>query len=190
MTLNKEADVIFEYAFENKRNVEIAVNVGLAFPRIKERIIREFVESVIGTLGSGLGRSWTVQDQWSETPLVRRLQILAFKTAWGKNTCVGISCKKNGPGDLYYFVNLWNWRRQKTPLAAQLKGALDKRYANGSSNSRMPWFKPVEPRYNDWTSKEMLISLCKKDEAVEHYTNHLLKICKIAGPFLDKICCK
>jgi hypothetical protein len=187
MKPSEEADVIVKHAFESQRKLRIAAKVGLAFPRIKERIVREFVQSLVGKLNPRLGKSWAVEDSWSEAPLVRGSYIAAYRTTWNENASIGLHCEKTGPSDLDFFIWLG---KQKTPLVAELKEALDERYAHGQRGGSNPWWKFVDPPYRDWNTEEALIGLWKQHEAVEYYTSHLLRICKIAGPFLDKICGK
>ncbi len=188
MKLIEEADVIAEHAFENEHTLGIAAKVGLAFPKIKERIVREFIASLQGRLEARLGKSWTVEDSWSETPLLRHSYIAAYKTTWSTEACVGLSCEKDGPSNLDFYV--WLEKKLKTPLVSELRDALDEHYGHGHHGGNNPWWKWVDEPYRDWNTEESLMRLWKKDEAADYYAGHLLRICKIAGPFLDKICCK
>jgi hypothetical protein len=183
-----EGDVIAAHAFENERNLRIAAKVGLAFSQIKEQIIGEFVQVMIGQLRVALGNSWAVDDQWSETPLIRGAYVAAYKRAWVVEASVGLCCEKTGPSDLDFFVYLE--KKERSAAAVQLREALNERYANGNHSGNNPWWKFVDPPFRDLTTEDALIGLWKKDEAALYYASHLLKICQIAGPFLDKLCGK
>jgi hypothetical protein len=182
----EEADVIAEHALENADNLKIAAKVGLAFPAIKERIIREFISSLKGALEERLGNSWAVEDSWSENPLARGSYIAAFKTKWREDASIGLNCEKPGPSELDFFIYLG--KRLKTPLASELRDALDKHYAHGQRFGNNPWWKWVEQPYRDWNTEDALLRLWRKDEAVDYYAGQLLRICGIAGPFLDRLC--
>lgn len=188
MKLTEEAEVIAKYAFESERKLRITAKVGLAFPTIKEKIVREFVQSVIAKLRPRLGKSWDVEDGWSEAPLKRGSYIAVYKPTWAMDAGIGLHCDKTGPSDLNFFI--WLQRKHKTPTAAKLGEALDERYAHGKHSGNNPWWKYVDLPNRDWNTEDALIGLWEKHDVVDYYANHLLKIWKIASPFMNKICSK
>jgi len=68
MKPTEEGEEIAKYAFESERKLRLTAKVGLAFPTIKERIVREFIRSVIASLKPRLGASWDVEDGWNTPP--------------------------------------------------------------------------------------------------------------------------
>ncbi|HMD70074.1 MAG TPA: hypothetical protein VKF41_01955 [Bryobacteraceae bacterium] len=188
MKLTEEAEVIAKYAFESERKLRITAKVGLVFPTIKETIIREFVQSLIAQLKPRVGKAWDVYDEWAETPLKSGSLIGIYKPTWAMDAGVGLHCARTGPCDLNFYVYLQ--KKHKTPTATELGEVLDERYAHGGHSGNNPWWKYVDPPYRDWNTEDALIGLWKKHEAVDYYANHLLKIWKIASPFMSKICGK
>jgi hypothetical protein len=188
MKPTEEADIIAKYAFESERKLRLTAKVGLAFPGIKERIVCEFVQSLIAHLKARLGKPWDVEDAWSETPLKSGSTIAVFKPTWAIDAGIGLHCAKTGPSDLNFFIYLS--KKHKTPVAAKLGEVLSERYAHGGHSGNNPWWKYVDLPYRDWNTEDALIGLWKKKEAVDYYANHLLKIWKIASPFMNKICAK
>jgi hypothetical protein len=189
MKPSREADVIVQHAFESDRNLQIAVKVGLAFTSIKERIEKEFIEQLISTLKFRLaewqGQEWDVEDKWSEC-----WYIAAWKPQqWGDNASIGLAYESAGPRNLHLFV--WCNSAGSKSISTSLKQALEERYPYWRHNDECPWWTYVERPdhpYRDWTSEDALMRLWKKDEAVEYYATHLLTICQIASPSVDKFC--
>jgi hypothetical protein len=196
--MTKEATLIADTCVESEQNLRIAAKLFANANPIKAKIIQEFIQSVIDKVKQRLGQSWTVEDV-IETPLERGSCIAAYKTTWKDGTCILLHCGKTGPRDLNFSVFLGNKLSvrghqianalENTTLTTELKQALD-RYAVGRRLcDETPWWKFVDEPYRDWNTEEALIFLWKKDEeAVEYYTQHLFKICEVAGPLLDGIC--
>jgi len=188
MKPTEEGEEIAKYAFESERKLRLTAKVGLAFPTIKERIVREFIRSVIASLKPRLGASWDVEDGWNDTPLKSGSYIAVYKPTWAMDAGIGLHCAKTGPSDLNFFI--WLSKKQKSPTAAKLAEALNERYAHGGHSGNNPWWKYVDLPYRDWNTEGALIGLWKKKEGVDYYANHLFKIWKIASPFMNTICGK
>jgi hypothetical protein len=186
MKPSDEAIVIAEHALENEHSLRLAAKVGLAFPTIKERIIKDFLSSFKSVLISRLGNGWKLEDKASKTPLMRGWHIAAWKSKWMDNASIGLHCDKSGPSDLDFFVFLV--KPFDHPQVAQLRQALETRYAHGKHMAEYPWWQYVEHPHRDWDTEDALVRLWQKDEALEHYASHFLKICAIAAPFIDTIC--
>ncbi|MGE5571148.1 MAG: hypothetical protein ACM3S5_19105 [Rhodospirillales bacterium] len=157
--VEEEVDVIAEHAFENEQTLQTAVKVGLAFEKIRERIVREFIASLQRRLEAGLGKPWLLENSWSETPLLSGSYLFAYKAAWS-DTGVGLFCAKNGPSGLNFSVRLEG--KPKTPLVGELKEALDKRYAFGRQTRDYPWWKWVDEPYRDWRTEEAFDALVEE----------------------------
>lgn len=190
MKETEEADVIVEQAFENEQNLRLAAKVGLAFPSVKRRIVREFVQCLAVGLETRLGQEWIVEDYWTEDPLQAGCQIALVKKPWADGASIGLECDKAGPSELLYFV--WRESKQKSPTVTDLKRSLDECFSHGnhyspSTGGDTLWWKSVDGRYRDWNNENMLVALWKKKNAVEYYADRLWRICEIAGPLLDKL---
>lgn len=179
-----EADIIADHAFQSEPTLQMAVKVGLAFPKIKERIEKKFLGILISQLEAHLGQKWKVADLWHESDCC----IAAYKPPWGNNASIGLSYLKTGPSDLCFYV--WRSTTGKKSISTALKQALDAQCGHGRCDAESPWWRYVDVPYRDLNTEDALIGLWEKHQAVEYFTNHLLKICKIASPFLDKLCGK
>jgi hypothetical protein len=151
-----EEEVIAKYCFVSERKLRITAKVGLAFPAIKERIVREFVQSVITELKQRQGKSWSIEDNWSETPLKRGSSIRLYKPTWATDAKIGLHCDKTGPSGLNFFI--WLWKKHKTPAAMRLGAALDERYAHGGHSGNNPWWK--------WVDLRMMLGILKTPSSV------------------------
>jgi hypothetical protein len=168
----------------------MAVCVGLAFDRLKEKIVREFVATLCSDLRRRLGKAWDVDDGWSEAPLDEECYISVHKKQWVGDVHVGLGCSEGGLSDLFWSV----WPENESLNATQsatIKAALDKLYAPGRKHGAInSWWQRVDKPYRDWNTEEALIGLWKsdealngfwnKEEAVEYYASNLVKIAKIA----------
>jgi hypothetical protein len=186
----EDSEAIVEHAVESEDNLRMAVCVGLAFDRLKEKIVREFIARLIAELRARLGKSWEVKDGWSQSPL-KKGYISVRKEQWAGTLAVCLGCEGVGPSKLY-----WSAYAEKTLSIAKratLKAALDKQYSPGFKNGAMnPWWKWVDKPFRDWNAEEALIGLWhnekalngfwNKEEAVEYYASHLVRIAKITDP--------
>ena len=186
MKHSEESNVIAGHALENEQNLRLATKVGLAFPTVKERIITEFLRSLSKSLESRLGNNWSVQNKWAEAPLKSGGYISAFKHVWPVSASIGMAFYKSGPSNLYFFVYLGV--KLDSPLVAELREGLEAGYAHGYQNADSVWWTRVEERHRDWDTEDALVGLWHKDKALEYYASHIIKLCNIAEPFLDKIC--
>jgi hypothetical protein len=184
----EDSEAIVDHAVESEDNLRMAVCVGLAFDRLKEKIVREFTARLIAELRTRLGKSWAVKDAWSKTPL-KKGYISVRKEQWAGNLAVCLGCEKVGPSELYW--STWPEKTLNTAKSAELKAALDEQYAPGFKNGAInPWWKWVDKPFGEWNTEEALIGLWNnekalngfwnKEEAVEYYTSHLVRIAKIA----------
>jgi hypothetical protein len=183
----EDSEAIVEHAVESEGNLRMAVCVGLAFDRLKERIVSEFIARLIAELRSRLGNSWGVKDAWGKAPL-KKGYISVRKEQWAGNLAVCFGCEKVGPSELY-----WSAYAEKTLSAeksATLKAALDKQYSPGLKNGAInPWWNWVAKPFRDWNTEEALIGLWNteqalngfwnKEEALEYYASHLVSIAEI-----------
>jgi len=165
MKPSEEADVIADHVFESESNLRITAKLGLAFPKVKERIVREFVQTLALELGSRLGKQWGIENSWTERPLRADCQIGLAKKPWLDKASIGLTCERTGPSFLLYFV----WRASKHKLLAitDLKQSLDKRFSHGNhysppSGGDTLWWKYVDDHYRDWDNEDMLVTLWKK----------------------------
>ena len=188
MKPSDESTVIIENALESEHNLRLAAKVGLAFPMLKERIIKDFLSSFGSVLNSRLDDGWKVEDNAGKTPLLRNWHIVAWKSNWMDKASIGLHCDRPGPSHLDFFVFLV--KPFDHPQMAQLRQALETRYAHGKHMADYPWWQYVEQPYRDWDTEDALVRLWRKDEALEHYASHFLKICQIAAPFDPQICDK
>jgi hypothetical protein len=182
-----EADIIVEHALESDRNLRIASKIGLAFPKLKQVIVGDFVKVLISGLRERLGSSWILDDEWTQTPLAKGSYVSAKKAIWAEKSSIGLHCDKVGPGDLSFFVWVEPDYIKGTTIATELKAALDERYAPGRKEPRYPWWRYVDAPYGHWTNEDVLIALRQKTEALELFLNHLTTISTISEPFLDQL---
>jgi hypothetical protein len=180
-------DVILDHALQSESNFRMAVQVGLAFPDIHARIIKEFLAALKADLKKRLGRQWEVSDNWNPIPSKTKLIVSVRKTQWSGEDCIGLACQKRGPSELNWYIYV---HPKATPVQqSDIKSALDSKYALGRRETPFnPWWKYIEHRtYRAWNTEESLVALWQKSDAVEYYADHLTRIAKIASPIIDRI---
>jgi len=190
MKPNEESVVIAEHSIESEQTLRLAAKIGLAFPKIKEKLVREFVQSLACELHARLGKQWSIENNWNERPLKVGSHLALSKREWQHKASIGLWCGRAGPSDLEYFV--WRKGKQKSPTITELKQALDEGCSHGNRcshpDAENPWWKYVDDPYRDWSAESSLVALWKKNEAQDYYASHLLKLCEIGSPYLDRFC--
>ena len=194
MSSSSEREIILEYALK-KENLGTTLDIGLAFPALRERIIVGFLDKlekfVLDKLKQRPDASeWGIfiedDDHDLRKPPLKRYQYFGFgKTSWKKQYGVALQPQSDNAGDV--IIGIWRQYDEKTGTGVRRIDLLFQELnniRNGKHSDWWEWYHFLEDLYRNWNTKEALIKL-HNGEAVEYLGQYLVNIIEVAAPIID-----
>jgi predicted nucleotidyltransferase len=175
--------IIIDYAFENKDNAEIALQIIYRCQNeIRKKIIINFLNALEEALRDVFPKSeWRVENSLRENVLGRYRGVYFAKGQDGETYKIGFYPDQDGPKAFIIGI-------VKPPQAQpipNLKAAVDASYRPGQANAEWEWYRGIDDGYGDWNNEETLMRLYRQDEAIKYFRDHLARLKEIASPFID-----
>lgn len=185
----EETDLIVDHAFRSEANLDLVLKIGAAFPELRRRIIRKFLDAIKGKVEHELGRDWQVVN--NDLSNVER--IIVRKKAWGQELRVALvyrGVEPNEAGKVYYAV------RPREFLDAErmqkIRCELDRKYRTGKSKKKKPedermsfWFQYAHRDYKDWTGAILLRMGQLEQGLIQHFAENLVGISRLLESYVE-----
>ena len=195
MAMRNEREITLAHALE-RENLGTTLDIGLAFPALRERIIVGFLDKlekfVLDKLKQRPDASeWGIfiedDDHDLRKPPLKRYQYFGFgKISWKKQYGVALQPQSDNAGDV--IIGIWRQYDEKTGTGVQRIDLLFQELnniRNGKHSDWWEWYHFLEDPYRNWNTKEALIKL-HNGEAVEHIGSKLGQIINVAAPIIDE----
>ena len=191
-TNERETEIIMEHVFKNKENLEVALDIISRTQKIRERIIKTFLEELKGFICKKLDMSqWVWETGLCDKPY-RGNKYLNFGVASKFGVLqkpVGISLSDNPTGNNPYIRVFTS--SIDTELMSRLISKLNEVFESGESDGEQwLWCQPLtffNWNYADCTNKGTLIKMyTNPDCAVEAIGNDLLKIIEVVKTVIEE----
>ena len=189
-----KGEIIIEHALENKKNLEMTLDIIFAGYELRQRIVKTFLEELKGFIYKKLNMSqWDWETELCDNPYGgNRYRIFGVYSKFGVlNESVFISLSGNPTGNNLYigvFTNDTLFYKSMN----HLKSRLDNEFGPGKSEaSWWFWYQSLESPncwdYTDWTNKDILIKMhTDRKRVVKDIGNRLLRIIEVAKPEIKK----
>jgi hypothetical protein len=132
-----------------------------------------------------LDNQWIVINQLKENPFDRYKGFFVAKKGWRDNYEIGISSERYGARG--FIIGVKKNEKSQPIDGGKLKSLIDDKYKPGSASPLWEWYQWIEYIYGNWDNEEILIKMYKKDEAVNYFKEHILRIKEIVEPVVDEV---
>jgi hypothetical protein len=191
----EEQDLIVSYATETPQRLRVAILLGTAYPKIRNKLLKDKLTSLQTRLQAAIGDEWFFAKGAEDKSAVRAgsrrkwspeftgaFSFLFRKHNWPETFFIGFG--RDGSGQvLQFMVERWD-KKSHQPIDADLHSALERGLAPGEQGNWCSWYKSLD-RYAHWDTDEDLTELIQGDEPVEYLAGRLLQIRAITEPIID-----
>lgn len=165
---------------KNKENLEIALRVGAAHERIRNAVISEFSDLLIGHLKNDLDNTWQIE---SRGMFRRREGIRLSKREWG-TYWIEIAPEYEGGGNMYLGVRNQGSTTRNDAIKQRMNTL---KPANGDSGL-WPWYFFLAAAYLNWDTIDLLLKMQERDtQLLEYVREQIVAVAKTAEPVIDEI---
>lgn len=174
MSNSSERKMIVEHALENKKNLEIALDVYLAYTEILRLISETFYRDLQRCLERCLEKHLDM-SQWEFITLFEGSSFGFAKKAWGQRYIVGMTLYNNA--ETLCFGVLGANKKSNSKGIEGLKEAIDMHTMKGkSSDNYWEWYCDLKPH---WDPEKTLVEMKYNRDAIkERLCKHLADISK------------
>jgi hypothetical protein len=172
-------DQIVKHAFETEEKLRISIMVGVAFPAIIEKLIRD---DLGGTIIGAMGNTWLCSVVMSGM----RFTLSLRSRSWPEGLWVGLQDREEGATHLFAV-----WRPDNPQQRAVLDERLHRALCQALPETRpqpaggaYPWWGFLD-RYRSWSPEEFLLALAGKGVRKD-LEDWLLRLCKAAAEAIDQ----
>lgn len=185
MVSKGEEELIIDYALQNEDNLKIIISIMNSFDKIREKIIVPFLEAFEKTLQESLNDKWLIKNELKENLFELYKGFYIFRNDWKGDYSIGFSCERRLARG--FIIGVAKNDKIEPIGGGKLKEVLDENYIKGLASKNWEWYRWLEPPYLNWDNEDVLIKmLFKKEEAVNYFREHLLRIKEIASPLIDE----
>ena len=196
-----ERNLILDHALENKKNLEIALDINSAFNGdLHGQIITGFLHKLEKFVLHKLsqrhdGSQWEVNNKTLlDSPLPQYADFSFGRKSWGPRCGVGLQLqppKDNEDRVRKVIIGVWKPEDDLWPseLEERLRNELNRRLGRNVNRSTKGWpwyFYLNDDPYANWNGKDALIKLYNGHEAVEYFGQYLVDIIEGAEQFIGE----
>ena len=189
-----EREIILEHALGNQENLETTLDIGLAFPALRERIIIDFLgkleKFVLGKLKQRPDASeWHVSDDSLPSFPSKKFHSFSFgKQTWEKKYGVALEPQENNAGNV--IIGVCGQYDEETGTGARKIDLLFQKLndiRNGKRSDWWEWYHLLDDPYRNWGTKDGLIELnLREDNSVTYLGQYFVNIIEVAAPIIDE----
>jgi len=179
MSVNLLRDEIIKHALTIEENFRVAMEVGLAFPELRNQVIIKFAQKIKNTLeepeqGYSVDTSW-----WENEPTGSFTGMTCREKSWpeGIEICIeaqqagirkyiiGVGCKKNT-------INDQLWQKIYIDLGV------------GKQSNGWIWYEDLKEDYRNFDNPKTLIALYKQTDMLDYLIKRIKEIEQIISKAL------
>ena len=180
MFSDEEKNIFIEYSLQNEENLKISINGYLSFDSLREKIIRQFIESAEKSIKAKLSDDWEVDNSIKNNVFERWGGLFVYKKAWNGEYKIGFSSDKYGAKGFIIGV----CKNETAPHIDGLLEKLNSEYRQGTQSNDWNWYQWLDHPYLNWDNEEVLLKMYR-NEATEYFTQHIESIKSIVSELID-----
>lgn len=179
---NGEKEVILEFVFLNKQNLELALKIYEAGEDIRKRILSKIFDRLEELLRKELPSDWNIVNEYRSHIYDRYKGIYITKRNW-IHFSIEISPDKYGACDFYVGIH----KDKKLPPIrdGELLNVLDEFFGAGKSNDEYEWWRWLDRPYRDFTEIDLLVKTQSTDEVEKYFLEIFMRIRELSESLID-----
>lgn len=183
MSSNLYQDEIIKHANESEANFRVAIQTGLAFDELRNKLIREFFHTL--KVKMELDTNWEVDTSEVEKEPIKKYVTTKFrKPDWIENVYVALQ-PQNGGIDNYVVGILASKEGIGPELWQKIRGILNSKLGEGQKDT-WPWFQHLNENFRDFNNPKTLVELYRKVAMCDALATRINEIGKAADECLKK----
>ena len=175
-----------DFALKSESDLQTALLVAEAVPRMRERIVTEFLQELRQRLAQKIPKGWEVQKDVPNVFAARYAGISISQARWKERYCINLEAQEFGKDAV-----IGVWRDRDTirggPNPDMLDRFLQAKWP-GKSNRWWEWYQRVPSEYGHWHGAEALVRMrFKTRETVVYFDSRMLKAAEVASTLLNEM---
>lgn len=159
MSGNLYQDEIIKHANESEANFRVAIQAGLAFDELRNKLIREFFHAL--KVKMELDTNWEVDTSEVEKLPMKSAVITKFrKSDWIENVYIALQPQSGGVNE-YVVGVLASKEGVGAELWQKIRDILNRELGEGKRDS-WPWFQYLNENFRDFNNPKTLMELYRK----------------------------